>query len=187
MLLNNSLAWNSAGLATGLQTGVGVGAMFSFRNSGPNPVLINRVGVGAITTTPFTAAQLFELGLFFARNWTVPDPGGLPVLITGNSGKHRTALPAPTSIDCRISNTGGISAGTRTLDAIPISNIAGLSEIAGPTIPHGLNNLFRQDDADYPLVLQQNEGIVLQNTVAMGAGGVVKVYVNIEFTEVTVF
>ena len=44
-------------------------------------------------------------------------------------------------------------------------------------------NLLSHDAGDYPLVLATNEGFNIMNLVAMGAGGVGTLYVNMEVAE----
>jgi hypothetical protein len=45
--------------------------------------------------------------------------------------------------------------------------------------------LLTHDAGDYPLILAQNEGFIITNDVVMGAVGVIRLQVNIEFAEVT--
>ncbi len=182
------LGWNSVGVATGLVTGLAAGAtIFSFRNLSANPVLVRRVGVGFVTTTAFTAAQLMSFGLTVARSFTASDSGGTAIALTGSNAKHRTTLATPTSLDCRVATTAALTAGTRTLDANSMAVAAGWSGAAGVTIPPALNNLLSHDTGDYPLVLAQNEGLIVVNLTAMGAAGVGVATVAIEFAEASAF
>jgi hypothetical protein len=43
--------------------------------------------------------------------------------------------------------------------------------------------LYDELPGDTPLILQSNEGLVINNIVAMGAGGVFTIGVNVEWTE----
>lgn len=182
------LGWNSVGVASGLVTGLAAGAtIFSFRNLSNNPVLVRRAGVGFVTTTAFTAAQMVSFGLSAARAFTVSDSGGTAIALTGNNAKHRTSLVTPTSLDCRIATTGALTAGTRTVDANALGIQAGWSGAAGATIAPALNNLLSHDTGDYPVVLAQNEGLLVVNQTAMGAGGVGTAFVGIEFAEASAF
>ena len=182
---HEALGWNSIGVQTGGITGITAGgSVFSFRNISANPVLVRRIGVGLITTTSFTTAQIVDLGLMMARNWTASDSGGTAIALTGNNGKHRTSLGTPTSLDCRVATTAALTVGTRTLDANTISQTASWSSNAA-SLPTAMDNLLKHDASDYPLVLAQNEGFIIQNLTAMGAAGVLRAYVNMEFSEVT--
>ncbi len=182
------LGWNSVGVATGLVTGLAAGAaVFSLRNLSGNPVLVRRVGVGFVTTTAFTAAQMVSFGLIVARGFTASDSGGTAIAFAGNNTKHRTSLGTPTSLDCRIATTAALTAGTRTVDANLLGVQAGWSGAAGTTVVPALNNLLSHDTGDYPLVLAQNEGMLITNQTAMGAGGVGTAFVAIEFAEASAF
>lgn len=182
------LGWNSVGVPTGAVTGVAAGAaIFSFRNLSANPVLVRRVGVGFVTTTAFTAAQMISFGLTVARSFTASDSGGTAIALTGSNAKHRTSLATPTSLDCRVATTTALTAGTRTLDANNLAVAAGWSGGAGVTIAATLNNLLSHDTGDYPLVLAQNEGLLITNLTAMGAAGVGVATVAIEFAEASAF
>jgi hypothetical protein len=182
------LGWNSVGVASGLVTGLAAGAaIFSFRNLSTNPVLVRRVGVGFVTTTAFTAAQMISFGLLAARSFTASDSGGTAIALTGSNAKHRTSLATPTSLDCRVATTAALTAGTRTVDANSLAVAAGWSGGAGVSIAPTLNNLLAHDTGDYPLVLAQNEGLLITNLTAMGAGGVGVATVAIEFAEASAF
>jgi hypothetical protein len=182
------LGWNSVGVPTGNVTGLAAGAtLFSFRNISANPIVVRRVGIGFVTTVPFTAAQMVGFGLLAARNFTASDTGGTAIALTGNNAKHRTALGTPTSLDCRISTTAALGAGTRTVDANSLAMQSGWSGAAGTTVVPALNNLLSHDTGDYPIVLAQNEGLLITNLTAMGAAGVGVAYVALEFAEASAF
>lgn len=185
-----SLAWLSVGAQSGAVTGIAAnGPVFSFRNISANPILVRRVGIGFVTTTGFTAAQAVDFGLMFARAFTASDTGGTAIALTGSNTKHRTSMGALTSVDCRIATTGALTAGTRTLDTNTLAQQGGyaLAATAGTTIPVGQENLFQHTADDYPLVLAQNEGFIIQNLTAMGAAGIGRLYVNMELAEATTY
>ena len=182
------LGWYSLGAQTGSLTLVAAaGAIFSFRNSGTNLMLVRRIDIGFIATSTFTIAQRVDYGLVIARSFTASDTGGTAIAVTGNNGKHRTSFSTPISMDCRIATTAALTAGTKTLDGNNQAQIAGWVGAAGAGVPVGSGNLLSHDAGDYPLVLSQNEGFNIQNITAMGAGGVGIAYVNVEFAELTTF
>lgn len=183
------LGWNSVAAPTGLITTIAAGgAIFSFRNLSANLVMIRRIGLGFVCTTAFTTAQRMEFQLTVARAFTVSDTGGTSLALTGNNGKHRTSLGTPTSVDCRIAAATALTAGTKTLDTINLGYlgtwVAGVGSVLQANVA---NNLFSHDPEDYPLMLAQNEGLNIINSVLMGAAGVGIVYINMEFAEVTSF
>lgn len=180
----NVAGWFSVGAKSGLVTGVAAnGVLFSLRNISGQLLMIRRIGLGFVTTTAFTAAQLLDWSLFIARNFTSSDSGGTAIALTGNNAKHRTSLASPTSIDMRIATTGALTAGTRTLDANAKSQLSMWSGAQGAGITPGQDNLFSHTPGDHPIILQQNEGLVIANNTLMGAAGVGNLYVNLEFAE----
>ena len=183
-----ALGWFSLSGKSGLLTGLAAAApVFALRNSGTNLLMVRRIGIGFLTTTLFTTAQIVDFQLQVARAFTVSDSAGTPIVMTGSNGKHRTSLPAPTSMDARIAAAAALTAGTRTLDAVPISMQAGWSGAAGQGIAPGTDNLFAHNASDYPLILAANEGLVISAIAAFGALGGGNLYVNLEFAESTAF
>lgn len=170
-------------------TGVAAaGPLVSFRWGLPNSeALIKRVSIGAAITTAFTAAQPVDFDLIIARGFTVADTGGNPVTpILGNSQKNRTRWMNTSQLaDLRDSSGAALTAGTRTLDAAAIGE-------AIITQTNGLGSggmspidLYKHDImAGHPLMIGNNEGLIIRVVTAMGAVGVVKVYYSIEWAEV---
>ena len=177
--------WCSIGAQSGAMTVIGASApVFSLRNISTKLILVRRIGVGLMATTGFTAAQKLDVALFVARSFSASDSGGTAIAFTGSNAKHRTALNTPASLDCRIATTGALTAGTRTLDANALCQQSGYAlTTAGAVIAPAPANLFAHDTGDYPLVLAQNEGLVVTLPTAMGAGGVASLFVNLEFAE----
>ncbi len=183
----DSLAWNSVAMKSGLITGVVAAApLMAFRYTGTNQIMLRRLGLGFITTTAFTTAQVVDFQLMVARNFTASDSGGTPYTLPATAyNKHRTSLAAPTGMDLRIATTGALTAGTRTLDAYALSQLAGFSNGAGAGITLAQGNLFEHDTGDYPLILASNEGFEISNITAFGATGVGYLYVDLEFAEIS--
>jgi hypothetical protein len=185
-----SLGWNSISAQSGAMTGIAAGGtIFSLRNLSAKLILVRRIGIGLIVSTGFTTAQKLDVALLAARGFTVSDSSGTAIALTGSNGKHRTSLATPTSLDCRISGAAALTAGTRTLDTLPLAQQAGwaLAATAGVVIAPAPANLFSHDTGDHPLVLNQNEGFVLTLPTALGAAGAVWALVNMEFAEADAF
>ncbi len=182
--------WISIGAQSGAITATAAAApLFSLRNISTKLILVRRIGAGLIATTGFTAAQKVDLGLIVARGFSASDTGGTVIALSGSNGKHRTTLNTPAAIDLRIASTAALGAGTRTLDANTLAQVAGYAGAAtvGTLIAPAANNLFAHDTGDYPLILAQNEGLIIQSLTAFGAGGIASLYANIEFAEVDLF
>jgi hypothetical protein len=185
-----STAWLSVGVQTGAMTGISIGTsglVFAFRNASANPVMVRRIGIGFVTTTAFTTAQMMSFGLIVARGWTASDTGGLAIGLTGNNAKHRSSMAILTSVDARVCVTTALTNGTKTIDANTLAQVGGWSGGQGTTIAPALSNLFGHDPEDYPLVLAQNEGFNIQNLTTMGAAGAGVAFINLEIAEAVSF
>jgi hypothetical protein len=173
-----------SGALTGVAAG---GAVFSLRNNAGNGefFVVRRLGVGFLTTTAFTTAQAIDFGAYVARSFTASDSGGTAIALTGSNQKLRTAHTAPNAADARISATGALTAGTRTLDAQPIGVVAGWAGGVGQGVISPFTaNLWDQYAGDHQLVLAPNEGLIIAPLTAMGAAGVGRLYVNAELAVV---
>lgn len=156
--VTNGATQMTAGLA-------GASPIFSFRNSTANIYVVKRVLLDvAGTATAFTAGEaLFTL--FAARSFTASDTGGTGVVPTSNSNKLRTSMATTGVADIRISATGTLTAGTRTLDAQPLQSLA-IPIGTALSVQYALNAaLLDQRVGEFPLALAQNEGFVIQATV----------------------
>lgn len=178
------LGFYSWGAVSGALTAVAAnGPVFSFRNTGPNLAIVRKVMVGFVTTTAFTTAQGLTYSLIKANAFTASDSGGT-ALFTAGANKHRNSFTNWSSApDVRISSTGALTAGTRTLETVGIGVVGGTSNGVGTSM-QGFR-MFDQDTGDYPLVFAQNEGFIITNLIAMGALGVIQLHVNIEVAETT--
>jgi len=178
------IGWYAFGGSSGALTGVAAaGPVFSLRNTGSNLLAIHRIQVGFVTTTAFTTAQGLVYQLFKATGFTVSDSTGT-ALYTAGQNKHRTSFTNITSApDIRIAGTGALTAGTRTLDTIALGVAGGTSNAVGASLPP--TGLVTHDAGDYPIILAQNEGLVIANAIAMGAAGVIQLHVNVELSEAT--
>jgi hypothetical protein len=90
-------------------------------------------------------------------------------------------------MDARIATTAALTAGTRALDTNALAQIGAWSGGAGQGLVPVQNNLWDQYTGDQLIVLAPNEGLVVANLTAMGAAGVVRLYVNVEFAVVAAF
>lgn len=180
----------SMGLVSGLVTGAAAGAViYAFRwapSTTTNLCMVRRVEVGFVTTTAFTTAQGLAFSLQAARSFTASyTTGGTQALFTQtNTGKHRTNMPNSgftTGGQLYISTTGGITGGTN----VPDTQVLGYATGASTGVGTGLTPaaIFQHQAGDYPLIFANNEGFIINNVQAMGAGGVVNLYVNVEWME----
>lgn len=156
--------------------------------------IIRYVKADFILTTAFGAAQSMGVDLIAARSYSASHTGGTAIdagsTITG-SGKLRTGQDSSLFIanSVRIGSTGALTAGTQTLDANALASGRAHMGAIGATLSVTL--LDARVDGSYsdtlrsPIVLSQNEGIVLRNLVLMGATGVGTWDITVEWDEVT--
>lgn len=168
---------------TGTYSGQAAGApLLSFRwTSSTAFAVIMRVGVAVATTVVATVAGNVERELIIARSFTVSDTGGTAVTLTGNNQKMRTSQATSLVGDLRFGQP--LTAGTRTLDAAPVSSVTawlptlflgydlgsgGSYTPVAATNSQGLGGigllplLNATTGQDYPIVLAQNEGIIVR-------------------------
>jgi len=177
------------GLVSGALTGAAAGStVFSFRWAPPTNsqlCLIRRIEIGFATTTAFGTAQALSYSIQVARNWSASDTGGTAAAFTQtNTAKLRTVMPTSAFAgggQIMIANTGANTAGTRTLDTQAMGFVTGSSTAIGTTLTPA--TVFQQQTGDYPLIFAANEGFIVNNVIAMGATGVVNLYVNVEWFE----
>lgn len=146
------------------------------------------------TSATITAAildQRFEV--FVARSFTVSDSAGSSVLPTGNNAKKRTGGMGTTLIgDFRISAAAaGLTVGTRTLDTFPMMIAQHHMIAAAPTAqpyPVYENVLDMTGPQEHPIVLAQNEGIIVRGpTTVFGATGTANLLVELAWAEVPAY
>jgi len=180
------IGYYSVSGASGALTAVAAnGPVFSFRNTGSNLILVRRLSIRFVTTTAFTAAQGLDYQLVRANSFTASDTGGT-ALYTAGQNKHRNSFTNITSApDIRISSTGALTAGTRTLETAGMGIAGGSSTGVGTSML--TEDLLGYDSGDYPLVLAQNEGFVITNGIAMGAAGVIRLQVSVEYAETAAY
>lgn len=170
------------------------GHMFVMRNpSTTKSVIIRYLSAQFGTTTAMTNQQTMGYDVIVARSFTASYTGGTAIDMGStltNSCKVRANQETSlfTANTCRIATTAGLTAGTQTLDAQPHAHKLFLSPVLGDVSPVLALVDARDDGASAvrsPITLGQDEGIVLRNTIVMGAVGVGYLVVNVEWDEVT--
>lgn len=133
--------------------------------------VIRRVQVSYIATVAVGfAAGVARVLLTPARGWSAAGTGGGTIAFTGNNAKQRTSmgtsLMAAGGGEIRIATTAALGAGTKTLDASNTEQLLFNASTAVNTVFAQQANLFLDDAGDqHPIVLAQNEGIVIRATV----------------------
>lgn len=176
---------------SGLTTGIAANTpIFSFRwGSATKFALIKYLKIQATVITGFTAAQELALNAFIARVFTASDSAGTAIVFTTNFQKKRTSMATSLVTDCRVSGTAQLTVGTRTLDAVPTLSSSVKTLAAGAAVQDARMEaeLILSNPTDYPTVLAQDEGIVVNNVILQGAAGTVRYGVTIEWDEVNAY
>ena len=154
----------------------------------PNLAIIWGVSVDGMSgsATAFTAG-FANLTLTIARAWLADGSGGTSATLTGNNQKLRTSMATTLMSAVRISATAALSAGTKTLDAQPegqISFCMNTNVSVNYMSMIGLYGSLSLEDGGNvaPIVLAQNEGVVVRATVP--ATGTWQFGVTMAWTEV---
>jgi hypothetical protein len=175
----------ASGPSTGALTGVGANLpVFSMRWTDPDYLaLFLSFQWWWALTTGFSAAQLVDHRLYKATGWTVADSGGAAVSLSKKDSISPVSRFA--AGDIRIATTGALTPGTRAKDPDGLLSRGALgTTAAGATLPPGAAWRDFRIDHEGPLVLRQNEGVVLDNITAMGAAGVIRLYVDLAIVEI---
>ncbi len=178
-------AMNTGLIAAGFTAGTPI---FSFRWA-PTPTtaicLVRRVSISVGNGATAFAAGLANFGAFVARTFSAQDTGGTTGTFTTNNAKLRTSYATSLGATCMIAGTGANTAGTRTLDTDPFGVAeVGVLATAGTTILP-LTDLFRPQPGESPLVLANNEGVIIQATVP--ATGVWTAGIIVEWDELSAY
>jgi hypothetical protein len=150
-----------------MAAGLGAAApIYAFRvTSASLLVVIRRIRLAAWSLTGFAAGTgLFTV--YRATSWSAADTGGTTDTLTTVNGKMRSSMPSIAAIsEIRHSSTATLSAGTRTLGAQPMESLTVNVTTSANTPFVTSTNLFSRAPGEYPLVLDEEEGFVVQATV----------------------
>jgi hypothetical protein len=177
---------------SGLVTGAAATSpLFSFRWALSNGfALIKRVQIGWTLTTAFTTAQEVDFDIIRATAFTASDTGGTTLTPLGaQSNRERTSIMNGSQLtSASMATTGALTPGTRTLDGAPLNYATmGQQSAANTALQTGIpmtDMLSEVEMASHPLMLGNNEGFLVRNVTAMGAAGVLNLYVRVKWAEV---
>lgn len=179
----------STGLITTIAAGTtSAGHLFAFRNGTSTLMIVERIRLRWQQITAFTTPQEVGLQAFVTRGYTAPHTGGTQINPASAGGLKKVSTGANTVLtDARMAQAGALAGGTHTLDALPFLEVAGWSQTgAAPAVTSG----FEEElvfDSRYPIVLGLNEGIIVRNTILMGAAGTARAIVSLEWRERATF
>jgi hypothetical protein len=161
-------------------------AFFSFRwTSGSQVCLIKQVRISASVSAAITTAVSTGFGMKVQRSFTANDSGQTTVAFSAaKSNTLRTSMAAVNPGLVIISNTGAITAGTRTGDTNYLAGVTFGTGTAVGTTPLAQTIIFDADgDDEWPLILAQNEGFTLEWVQTGHATGSIRVGVDVRWVE----
>lgn len=151
-----------------MAAGLGAGSeIFQLRwTDSASIALIRSVRLWAGGITAFTAG-FASFRLSFATSFTVAGTGGNTATLTGRNGKLRTSMTATAMNEIRCASTAALTAGTKTLDAQSLRTVGGATTATAGTVILPPTELLNSSagDPDHPVVLAQNEGLIIIATV----------------------
>jgi hypothetical protein len=156
--------------------------------------IIQRLRVRAFTITGFTAAQEVRFALFKLTGYTAPHTGGVATVVPSTKRTGTAAGVVPPSIGAmpasraviQVGNTGALTDGTHDAPGDPIRTMVSSELAAAATVQKGVIDglMSTEDIIRHPFELQENEGLMLRNEVLMGAGGTMRLAVELDWFEV---
>lgn len=172
---------------TGLMTGIAAnGEIFQFRWTDANHLaLIKFLRVSYSVVTGFTAAQELAFRADLVSNWSADGSGGTAITPGATNLLKRSSYPQSKVGSVRISTTGALTAGTKTIYTNPILAAARKTMAAAATVQD--SDFAREENFDFEggsLILAQNNGLIVRNVIAMGAAGTIRGTVTVGWEEV---
>jgi hypothetical protein len=167
------------------------GTLFSFRwGDATRFCVLNKVKISCLQTTAATATIMPSFQVLIARGFSVSDSAGTAMTLTTNNGKKRTSMGTTLLTDARFATVAaGLTAGTRTLDAAPVLELATQQAITTPNATLYTSELdIGAGDGNHPFVFAQNEGFIVRGpTVVFGAAGTANLMVEVSWAEVAAY
>lgn len=167
--------------------------LFTFRNNHASNLLIpTRLNIKWIQSAAHTALILDRLLVTKLTAFTVLDTTNT---VTPSATRKRTTMAAaPGSADLRHVTVAGAAAGmtggTMTKDGNAIAHLQQILQAAVPTastVMAAVLDALDDVNGTHPIILAQNEGLVVENEVLLGAAAGSDVVVDLSWAEVTLF
>lgn len=129
--------------------------------------LLTRLRVEAYTLTAPTVAQQFGVDAVVGRSYSASHTGGTAVSFSGNNLKKRTSYASSQMGDIRMATTAALGGGTVTADANAVGATSRWELVGAATVQHIplALDLDWREIVGHPLILVQNEGILIRNTI----------------------
>lgn len=171
---------------TGLMTGIAAnGEIFQARWADSSHLaLIKYIRISYSVITGFTAAQELAFRADQVTGWSVDGSGGTTITPSATNLKRRMSYPTSKFSALRIATTAALTAGTKTINTQAIAAAARKTMAAAATVQD--SDFACEVNFDFeggPIVLAQNDGLIVRNVIAMGAAGTIRGMVSIGWEE----
>jgi hypothetical protein len=166
--------------------------LFELQNAhATNIIVIHAVHVEWMQTAAHTAAIMDSLDLYRCTGFSAVDTTNT---VTPVASKLRASFGASGANlrGCTVAGiAAGMTGGTLTKDTAPIRQwgqwLLAAVPTAGTVIPIVGDYAPEVADGESPIILVQNEGIIIENRVALGVAAGSAVSIDIEWSEVTAY
>lgn len=167
--------------------------LFELRNPDSRILVVpTRVNVRWIQTASHTAAIEDSVDLYKVTGFTALDAVNT---VTPTFSVLRGTMAAPANAVAQVLQVtaagaaAGMTGGTMTKDNTPLSQLPKWLYATQPTSGGVLDeaDLMSGGEDEHPLILAQNEGIVLQNRVLLGAAAGSSVYIDVSWAEIETY
>lgn len=145
------------------------GHLYAFRNATSTAtklIALHRLKLRFRPTVAATVAQEIGFSVWRATAYTAQATGGADVTLTTPQAKLRVSLPVTEAAIHFANSTGALTAGTYTLDSLPILQQHDWNLASGAAVPFPLIDIDH-DFGEQPLILAQNEGFIVANDILM--------------------
>lgn len=171
---------------TGLMTGIAAnGEILQMRWTDSSYLaLIKYVRISYSVITGFTAAQELAFRADQVTGWSVDGSGGTSITPGATNLKRRMSYPQSKFVAIRIATTGALTAGTKTINTQAVVAAARKTLAAAATVQD--SDFVAEVNFDFeggPIILAQNEGFIVRNVIAMGAGGTIRGMISVGWEE----
>lgn len=170
--------------------------LFVIRNPhATNLIVIHDVLVEWIQTAAHTAAILDSLDLYRLTSFSAIDTTNTVTPVASKLRTSYATLVAGTDVDLRgvtvAGAAAGMTGGTSTPDSAPLRQfgqwLLAAVPTAGPVTPIVGSYTPNVAHGESPLILVQNEGLVLRNRVLLGAAAGSSVSIDIQWSYLTAY
>lgn len=167
--------------------------LFELRNSATNLIVVTRLLLRWFQTANHTAAIEDSLDVYKVTGFTAVDTTNTATPVPSvKRTSGMTAAPGGAAIRgvTVAGAAAGMTGGTLTKDSSSIGQLPkwllAAVPTAGPILPD-LLDVFDDVNGTHPFVFAQNEGLIVENRVLLGAAAGSSVYVDCSYAELTAY